>query len=238
MKGQVWRVLIVGLGCALVGMLSVRQIVAAPLAECVPAQIKISEVESDAPTAFGTDSDNEWVELTNLGVACTLTNWVLADNTASDTIPSTNLGAGGRLIVAATSSFTTTHPTFTGAIVVLNSPLGSGLADGGDVVRLRDSGGVEADCMSWGSNVSCLNPAVPQNTANTTATYQRTPTDVTDTDTRDDWTSATETPQGTPTAVALSALTARAELFFDYSAWVALGALSMLGVILWRIRCA
>lgn len=182
------------------------------LAECVTTQIKISEVEAD-PVLSGTDTTDEWFELYNTGVACSMTGWQIVDNGGTwETLPTFNIGANGHVIVAATTNFLTNHPGFSGARVFMaDGSIGNGLSNTSDVLRLRDASASEADCMSWGTNTTCLNPAVSQNASNTNATYQRTPSDGTDTNTNVDWMSATETPQGTPTAVTLSAFHARAD---------------------------
>jgi len=223
-RGKVLRLL----GCCLaIGILSPwnsvvedsevsAQSVALQPPECTTTQIKISEVEADPPLA-GTDTTDEWFEVFNTGSECTMTGWTIVDNSSiSDTLPTLRIAASGHVIVAATTSFDTNHPTFSGARVLISDGVigggtgtAAGLSNSGDVLRIMNMSGTEADCVSWGSNTSCLNPSVPQNTANTTATYQRTPTDGTDTDTNADWISATETPSGTPTAAFLASFTAR-----------------------------
>lgn len=230
MKGQWSRVCVVLVAAVLWGYLGLSQVVAAPLAECAPTQIKISEVEAD-PVLSNTDTTDEWFELYNTGEACSMIGWQITDNSGIwETLPSFNIAANGQVVVAATSNFQTNHPAFTGARVMMSDgSIGNGLANAGDVLSLRDASAVEADCVSWGSVVSCLNPAIMQNTANTTATYQRTPTSGTDSNASADWTSAPESLVSAPTAVTLNSLNARGESSNGWLGWGMVG----LGMITW-----
>ena len=158
--------------------------------------VLIYEVEADAPIS-GTDSAHEWIELKNVGGgSITLSGWSIVDNAGSDLIPEVTLGPGGSVILAGSSAqFMANHSGFTGTVLDLGGVIGSGLANGGDVIFLRDSANTTIDCMSYGSNVSCLNPAVPGTPGDSNVTLQR--SSDTDTDAAGDWMAAIESPNGT-----------------------------------------
>src|SRR6266850_2900621 len=159
------------------------------------ATVVISEVDADTPLS-GTDTANEWFELQNVSAGnITLTNWTITDNTSSDTIPTVTLGPGGHVIVAATAAgFASEHPGFTGTVLTItDGAIGNGLANAGDLLILKDSGGVAVDGLSWGTNTSVLNPSAGVDSPSNT--NQRNVSG-TDTDTNADWTRASETPNG------------------------------------------
>lgn len=164
-----------------------------PTVQAVSTTILISEVEYDPPLT-GTDTSDEWFELVNISsTPQTLTGWTISDDGGTDTIPIVTLTPGERVVVAATTNFTTNHPTYTGQLVVIaDGSIGNGLANGGDVLTLRDNTTAPIDCVSWGSNTSCFSPSVGTTVANTTQTTQRISN--IDHDTREDWTNAAETP--------------------------------------------
>jgi hypothetical protein len=187
---------------------------------CTTTQIKISEVEADPP--FDPDADNEWFELFNTGSECEMSGWTVTDNGATDNLFAGSGGSnvvriatGGHIIVAASSvDFLTNHSGFAGALIQIGDTvgtvdIGNGLANASDQLLLEDSSDTDVDCVKWGATGAnnCGFNVVAA--AGTNATLQRTPTDGTDTNTAADWTSATESPSGTPTAVFLASLTAR-----------------------------
>src|SRR6185436_13911243 len=123
-------------------------------ARAASSTIVISEVDGDTPLA-GTDTANEWIELQNISASSiTLTGWTITDNVSSDTIPTVTLGPGGHVIIAGTAAgFASEHPGFTGTVLAItDGAIGNGLANGGDVVTLKDNNGVTIDAMSWGTN--------------------------------------------------------------------------------------
>jgi len=161
--------------------------------------IVISEVDADPPLA-GTDTANEWFELQNVSAGTiTLTNWTITDNTSSDTIPTVTLGAGGRVIIAGTAAgFASEHSGFIGTVLAIaDNAIGNGLANGGDRLILKDGNGVEVDAVSWGTNITVLNPAPGVDGSGNT--NQRNAAG-TDTDTAADWSRAAETPNGNTNA--------------------------------------
>lgn len=172
-----------------------QQLYYSPRVRAASSTIIISEVDADTP-AGGTDTANEWFELQNVSAATiTLTNWTITDNVSSDTIPTITIGPGGHVIVAATTAgFAAEHPGFAGTVLIIaDGAIGNGLANGGDLLILKDSSGVAVDGMSWGSNTTVLNPAAGIDSASNT--NQRNAAGA-DTDTAGDWTRAAESPNG------------------------------------------
>lgn len=108
--------------------------------------VTISEVMYDP---FGTESDEEWVELYNpTAAAVNIGGWKLEDNAGSWTIPAgTSIGAGQYLTIARNGS---AFQARTGVPAGL-SGLTLSLANGGDLVRLRDAWGHEVDKVAWRS---------------------------------------------------------------------------------------
>jgi Lamin Tail Domain len=136
-----------------------QQLYFSPHARAASATIVISEVDADTPAA-GTDTANEWFELQNVSAgSITLADWTIIDNVSSDTIPTITIGPGGHVIVAATAAgFAAEHPGFTGTVLTIaDGAIGNGLANGGDLLILRDSTGVSVDGLSWGTNTTVLN---------------------------------------------------------------------------------
>ncbi|MEO6462216.1 MAG: lamin tail domain-containing protein [Candidatus Eisenbacteria bacterium] len=174
------------------GILLAALFAAAP-ARGASTTILLTEVEAD-PVPIGSDTPGEWFELMNItGQTITLTNWTITDDQSSDVLPQIVLAAG-ECIVAVTDSntFRLDHPGYSGRLVQVGS-IGAGLSIAGDRILLRDASGTEVDCVSWGTNVTCTNPAPAAPAANTVATLQR--ASMFDTDLASDWTiNQSETP--------------------------------------------
>ncbi len=163
--------------------------------------ILITEVEAD-PVQLGFDSPYEWFELQNISDQTrTLTDWTMADNQASDALPTIVLGPGECVVLATNgSNFSTSHPGYSGRVVQVGS-IGAGLENAADFIVLRDDLGTDVDCVSWGTSTTCFSPAAAVPAANTAVTLQRAST--VDTDSGADWASNTnETP--CPGAVGVS----------------------------------
>lgn len=98
----------------------------------------------------GAESAEEWVELYNpTGAPVDLSGWTLTDNGATWKIPAgTTIGSGQYLVVARDATAFKTR--YEGADPDL-SGLTLGLANTGDVVRLRDTTGFEIDRVAWGN---------------------------------------------------------------------------------------
>jgi hypothetical protein len=153
-----------------------------------PAEgLLISEVYYDVDAEHGAESANEWVEIHNLGDApADVSDFTLADGASSDVLPEgTMIPAGGYLIV---TNSTTTDDFWTfpeGTVVVhLESPIGNGLGNAGDVLFLSDTEATVLDSVSWGSDTSAFDPSAPDVAEG--SSLDRVDNE-TDTDTAADW---------------------------------------------------
>jgi hypothetical protein len=185
---------------AAIGVLLAAHLAATP-ALGASTTILITEVEAD-PVPIGADTTAEWFELLNIaGQTLILDSWTITDDQSSDVLPTIQLAPGECVVVVADSAvFRAAHPGYVGRLVRIGS-IGTGLANAGDRLVLRDALGADVDCVSWGTNTACVNPAVVVPAANTVATLQR--LSMIDTDTSADWTNnASETP--CPDAVGVS----------------------------------
>lgn len=162
----------------------------------------ISEVLYD-PWQVGTDSDWEWVELYNASEsAVDLSGWQVADAASADGLASFMVLPGTFVVIAANrAEFLASYPDFTGALVSVENPIGNGLSNTGDALRLLAPDGEVVDAVSWGDNASAFAPPCPDVLAG--QSLARVPSDR-DTDTAQDWT-AQETPNPGAPGVALSA---------------------------------
>ncbi|WP_423224762.1 lamin tail domain-containing protein [Candidatus Amarolinea aalborgensis] len=123
--------------------------------------IVINEVEYDTVQA-GSDTDYEWFELYNTSdTALALSGWRIGDNSSQDVIPDLTIAAHGFVIVAASALFYVNYPTVPAPVIILNSPIGNGLGNSGDRLLLSNAGGLMVDGLSWGTDVTVLNPSVP-----------------------------------------------------------------------------
>ena len=119
--------------------------VVAPEGEPVP--LRIVEVFANAGEG-ARDAAFEWVEVLNAGEdAVDLAGWQLSDNASTDVLPAVQIAAGERLVIAATSeaagSFAGEGPER--RVTLADVWLGNGLANGGNVVTLRDPVGRVVD---------------------------------------------------------------------------------------------
>lgn len=173
--------------------LAAYYLITPPPSKAISATILISEVESSPVTGNG--STGEWFELTNVSsAAITLTNWTITDNGGTlDTIPTITINPGQYVVIAAdVTSFLIDHPGFVGAVELPSNQLGTnGLADGGDRLELRDNGSNLIDAISYGSDTTYFT-LTPTAANGSNLTYQRYSNF--DTDTRNDWVVAAETP--------------------------------------------
>jgi hypothetical protein len=124
------------------------------------SHVVINEVMYD-PNGAVDPAAAEWVELYNAGDApVSLADWSLADAASTDTLSSGSIEPHGYLIIAASDSFRTNDPGFTGATVALDGRIGNSLGNDGDRLVLRDASGATADAVSWGTDSSILKPAI------------------------------------------------------------------------------
>lgn len=113
----------------------------------------------------GTDLDNEWIEIYNgTNEEVDINGWSIGDGTGVDVLSSEEfiLGSGKHLIVTRSASTDTFWTYGLGTVVIhLESPLGSnGLRNDGEAVFLYDAENVLVDAVSWGDDISALNPPV------------------------------------------------------------------------------
>ncbi len=148
-------------------------------------RVLLSEVLYD-PWQVGADADWEFVELFNAGdTAAELAGWQIADATGASPLPSYRLLPGDYLVVAAyRSEFLADHPGFTGELVSLEAPIGNGLSNTGDSVRLLAPDDQLLDALSYGDNSAIFQPPCPDVPAG--QSLARVPADR-DTDTAADW---------------------------------------------------
>jgi len=132
-------------------------------------ELLISEVYYDVHPDQGVETtganNNEWVELYNgTNSDIDLSGWKIADTSTSDVIPEgVVIPAGGFLIITATTSTAGFWPEIPENVgmVVLESAIGNGLANGGDSVFLLDAEDNEIDAVSWGASIIAFEPSVP-----------------------------------------------------------------------------
>lgn len=148
-------------------------------------RVLLSEVLYD-PWQVGADADWEFVELYNAdAVAVELSGWQIADAVRASTLPAYRLLPGHYLVVAAyRNEFLADNPGFAGELVSLEGPIGNGLSNTGDVVRLLAPDGQALDEMSYGDNASAFQPPCAGVSAG--QSLARVPSDR-DTDTAADW---------------------------------------------------
>ena len=124
------------------------------------ARVVINEVLYDADGGEA-DAEGEWVELYNAGdTPVDLIGWSLSDAAAAETLPAQTLKPHAFVVVAASDSFSEAYPEFTEDLIIINGRIGNALGNDGDRLSLRDAAGALADEISWGSDVSVLNPAI------------------------------------------------------------------------------
>ncbi len=149
--------------------------------------ILISEVLFDAEQA-GNDAAWEWVELHNRGPsAVSLAGWSIGDRSGWDALPEVSLPAGAFAVVAASDraagAIAEMQPEAL-TLVLADGRIGGGLANGGDVVRLRGPTGGLLDAVGYGNNLDAFDPAVPIGPPG--SSIERIPPDR-DRDRADDW---------------------------------------------------
>ncbi len=145
----------------------------------------ISEVLFD-PAASGDDGAEEWIEIFNRSaVAVEIAGWSVGDRARWDELPAASVPPGGFLVVAASEAAADgLRGEGATAITIADGAIGNGLANRGDVVRLRGPTGQVADAVSYGDNLDAFDPAVPRGSPG--GSVERLPPDV-DTDSAADW---------------------------------------------------
>jgi hypothetical protein len=109
------------------------------------------------PPEPGSDSDFEWVEVTNVGTApIALAGISLKDNTGSLPLPGMTLGPGASLVLAGPRAAVPEASAFRPAGGLFN-----GLGNSGDRLALIAPDGRTIDALSYGSDVTYDNPPLP-----------------------------------------------------------------------------
>lgn len=122
--------------------------------------VVINEVLYDADGGE-TDAEGEWVELYNASDApVDLSGWSLSDAAAPETLPAHVMKPRAFVVIVASDSYREAYPGFAGDVIAINGRIGNALGNDGDRLTLRDATGALADEISWGSDVSVLNPAI------------------------------------------------------------------------------
>lgn len=117
-----------------------------------PPALRITEVFANAGEG-SRDAAFEWIDIHNpTQDAVGLGGWQISDNSATDLLPAARLDPGGYIVIAATANGVDSAIP---SVLVEDGRLGNGLANGGDVVTLRDPAGRTLD------EVDYRNPAVP-----------------------------------------------------------------------------
>lgn len=131
------------------------------------SHLVVNEVYYDVGSGKGSEGTNEWVELYNpTDAAVDIKNWQICDANSCDTFattsPSILIPSHGFAVVTPNASTWTHWVLPAGAVqIVLDSLIGNGLANTGDAVILKDDSNVEIDAMNYGSDISKLNPSIP-----------------------------------------------------------------------------
>lgn len=126
----------------------------------------INEVYYDADGTHGSEPDNEWVEIYNpTSSAVNLKDWEICDNMGCVDLATADLDilANGYAVVTKEAS-TWGFWTVPGSAIkiVLGTTIGNGgLSNTGDRLILRNNSGLEIDAMSYGTDITRLNPACP-----------------------------------------------------------------------------
>ena len=203
-----------------------------------PVDIVISEVMFNA--AIDTGNRGEWIEIYNSGAdPVDLTGWSVRDNTSTDAISaslcpngSCQIPAGGCWLIAVTQQDLQSEfdlylnpaglTVDTTRTIFLGGKIGSGLSNDADGVALVFSTGEVVDCVSWASSAqtfcSGFTYLAGGDGVDTTLTQEGNAQAITNIQGQwyyhepngSPYTCSNTAASGTPTAVTLSALSARA----------------------------
>lgn len=150
------------------------------------ARLVISEVQY----GLADEQDDEWIEIYNAGEDdVDLSGWEIADDTGTDTLAVSELILAPNqyaVVVPSTSAIEQGGIPNDALILSLESDIGgNGLSRIGDVVRLYNDEGMEADAVSYGINTDAFDVAVEE--VDEGYSIARTDPDADDTDTAFDW---------------------------------------------------
>ncbi len=120
-------------------------------------KVVINKVYYDVDSNHGEEGDNEWIEIYNpLDTPIDISGWMIVDNNATDTIPTSSpIPAKGFAVVTGNASTWGywNIPNGVIKIVLPDGKIGDGLANDGDRVILKMPNGTEIDAMSYGNVV-------------------------------------------------------------------------------------
>ena len=109
--------------------------------------------------------NHEWIEIYNpTDEDVSLKDWTLEDGSGLITIIHANkiVSAGGFALLSKSASTWSFWDEDLGAIKVeLGSQIGDGLDNSGDRIILKDNNGTFVDSLSYGDDVSQLDPSIP-----------------------------------------------------------------------------
>jgi signal peptidase len=135
----------------------------------IASNLVINEILYDTSTnqnisGQGGSNRGEFLEIYNPTFSSVnVNNWIIEDNTSSETLSNFTIPAGGYLIVtgATEAEFEAvwTVPISTQYFQSTGGTIGNGFANDGDSVILKDSSNTIIDQISWGNDTTILNPA-------------------------------------------------------------------------------
>lgn len=135
--------------------------------EVTTAYPVINEVYYDVGSGKGNNPNNEWVEIYNpTSGTVDISGWKICEASGCDTIPSTTpIPAHGFAVASGKSSTWEDYWILPAGAITIDldgDRIGSnGLHDDGDRVILKDTSDTVIDAMSYGNDISRLNPSVP-----------------------------------------------------------------------------
>jgi len=133
------------------------------------ARVVINEVYYDVDGTHGGDGNvansGEWIELYNAGdAAVNLKDWTITDNTTMRTIHAAShiLNPGQFALIAKDNSVWSLYWSVPAGVEVieLGNVIGGGLSNSGDRLILKDDGGNIVDQISYGTDITILDPAI------------------------------------------------------------------------------
>ncbi|MBN2094279.1 MAG: lamin tail domain-containing protein [Candidatus Zambryskibacteria bacterium] len=122
---------------------------------------RINKVYYDVDSEHGVEGDNEWVEIYNqTDQNLDISGWQVCDNIDCDIILTSEIVPAKGFAIITASSTTWDYWDIPSDVVkiVLNSKIGNGLNNDGDMLVLKRPDGVVIDEMNWQTNTEIWNP--------------------------------------------------------------------------------